>query len=503
MKKIYLFLTKLSLVGCSLWAQSLEIPQDQLHKSFDEFYQLLSIPNDAHFPEQVSANVAFMEEAFVKRNFKVQTLETETSPLLLASRSYPGNKHTALIYLQVDGQPVDPSFWHQEDPFMPVLKKSVSGPQAYEIISWESLKGEIDPEWRIFARSTSDSKGAILMFLTALDILAKKEINPVCNLKVIMDFEEEISSPSFAPAVREYRDLLAADMLLILDGPRHISNRPTLTFGARGIAQITLTTYGPIVPQHSGHYGNYAPNPGFRLSRLLASMKDEKGRVTLPGFYDGVNLDEDTRKLLAGVPDNEAQIQRKIGIAYPDQVAPNYQEALQYPSLNIRGLSSGWVGKKARTIVPSTATAEIDIRFVPETDPNRLIQLVRDHIESQGYYLTEKSPTGVERLKHPRIATFTSSVGYMSFRTDVHSLPGKWLQRALTDEFGEPPVIIRSAGGSIPLAPVVNELGMPAVLVPTVNRDNNQHSPNENIRVGNYIDGIRTNLAYLTTAIGE
>ena len=484
-----------------LSAQPPQISAKQLHTSFQEFYQLLSLPNDAHYPNQVAANIAYMEKAFAQRGFEVQSLKTDTSPLLLASRNWPGKKHTALIYLQVDGQPVDPSFWQQEDPFKPVLKKTVSGTQAYEIIDWDLLYGDLDPEWRIFARSTSDSKGAIQMFLTALDILEQAGKSPVCNLKVIMDFEEEISSPSFAPAVRTYRDLLAADMLLILDGPRHYSNQPTLTFGARGIAEITLTTYGPIVPQHSGHYGNYAPNPALILSQLLASMKDPKGRVTIPGFYDGVSLDESTRSILTAVPDNEAQIQRRIGIAFPDSVASSYQEALQYPSLNIRGLSSGWVGNKARTIVPATATAEIDIRFVPETDPNRLIKLVYDHIKAQGFFLTDQSPTGAERLANPRIATFTSSVGYQAFRTDFQSIAGKWLIKALTREFGSPPVIIRSAGGSIPLAPVVNELGIPAVLVPTVNRDNNQHSPNENIRVGNYLDGIRTNLAYLCTEI--
>ncbi|MEM9717687.1 MAG: M20/M25/M40 family metallo-hydrolase [Bacteroidota bacterium] len=502
MKKIFPLFTMIMCLGYGSKSQNTVIPKEMLDKGFEEFYQLLSLPNDAHYPEQVAANVAYMERAFTQRDFQVQRLETETSPLLLASKYYPGNTQTVLVYLQVDGQPVDPSFWYQEDPFKPVLKTPISGNRAYKAIEWEQLYSEnLDPEWRIFARSTADSKGAIVMFMTALDMLVAKGKKPVCNLKVIMDFEEEISSPSFAPAVRQYREALAADMLLILDGPRHISNQPTLTFGARGIADLTLTTYGPIVPQHSGHYGNYAPNPALILSKLLASMKDEQGRVVIPGFYNGIELDEETRQLLAGVPDNEAQIQRKIGIAFPDQVAPTYQESLQYPSLNIRGMSSGWVGDKVRTIVPSTATAEIDIRFVPETDPLHLIQLVTEHIEKQGFYITDKAPTGQERLKHPRIVTLTSGVGYMSFRTDVNSVAGRWLRRALTKEFGSPPVIIRNAGGSIPLAPVVNELGIPAVLVPTVNRDNNQHSPNENIRVGNFIDGIRTNLAYLTTPI--
>ena len=173
-------------------------------------------------------------------------------------------------------------------------------------------------------------------------------------------------------------------------------------------------------------------------------------------------------------------------------VAPTYQESLQYPSLNVRGLRSGWVGEEARTIVPATATAEIDIRLVLESDPDRLIKLVRDHIANQGYYLTEGEPTGEERATHKRICQFSSSTSYLAFRTDFDSEVGRWLDRALVNAFGEAPIKQRTSGGSIPISPFVIELGVPAVTVPTVNRDNNQHSPNENIRIGNYVDGIKT-----------
>ena len=168
-----------------------------------------------------------------------------------------------------------------------------------------------------------------------------------------MDFEEELGSPELPKAVEKYSKELASDMLIIFDGPRHISNQPTLTFGARGIAEVTLTVFGPRVPQHSGHYGNYAPNPAVRLSQLIASMKDADGRVTIPGFYDGIHLDEATKEILAQVPDDEMVIQRSIGIAAPDKVGANYQEAIQYPSLNVRGMRSGWVGIRSRTIVPA------------------------------------------------------------------------------------------------------------------------------------------------------
>ena len=461
--------------------------------SLDPLKELLAIPNDAHFPEDIERNVQWCEQHFSRKGFTTQRLETPGAPLLLAERASnaPGAK-TVLIYLQVDGQPVDPDFWDQEDPYEAILKKKAESGE-WEPIDWSLLRADtIDPEWRIFARSTSDSKGAVNMFLTAMDMINDRGETPNFNMKVVMDFEEEMGSPNLPRAVRDYRDTLAADMLIIFDGPRHIANKPTLTFGARGISDITLTVFGPKVPQHSGHYGNWAPNPAVRLSQLISSMKDENERVTIAGFYDGITLSEEVKATLDAVPDRESYINKRLGVAKGTGVAPTYQESLQYPSLNVRGMSSGWVGEEARTIVPATATAEIDIRLVLESDPDRLIQLVRVHIANQGYYVTDREPTARERETHDRICQFTSSTSYLAFRTDFDSEVGRWLDRALTRAFGETPIKQRTSGGSIPISPFVIELGVPAVTVPTVNRDNNQHSPNENIRIGNYVDGIKT-----------
>jgi acetylornithine deacetylase/succinyl-diaminopimelate desuccinylase-like protein len=313
-----------------------------------------------------------------------------------------------------------------------------------------------------------------------------------------MDCEEELGSPNLPAAVEKYRGKLAADMLVILDGPRHISNLPTLTFGARGIATMRLTTYGPRVPQLSGHYGNYAPNPALRLAQLLASMKDEDGRVIIEGFYDGIMLDETTRQILAQVPDDEAVIQQNLGIAEPDKVAPTYQEALQYPSLNIRGMASAWVGSKVRTIIPDAAVANLDIRTVKESDPQRLVDLVISHIRKQGYHICDQEPNEQERAQYPKLISLGHEISYGAFRTDFDEEVSIWLDLALTRMFGQSPIKIRTSGGSIPIAPFVQTLGIPAVTVPIVNRDNNQHSPNENIRIGNYLEGIYTYLAFLT-----
>ena len=195
----------------------------------------------------------------------------------------------------------------------------------WEEIPWELIE-EYNDDRRVFARSTSDAKGPVAMFLAALDALAEAQIEPNYNLKIIMDFEEELGSPRLPAAVKENAKLLAADMLIIFDGPRHITNRPTLSFGARGIATITLTTYGPIVPQHSGHFGNYAPNPALRLSKLLASMKDDDGRVIIPGFYDGIILTPETETILRAVPDDENQIRERLQLGSVDKVGSYYQE---------------------------------------------------------------------------------------------------------------------------------------------------------------------------------
>lgn len=498
--KPYLILFLL-LIECNLYGQALD--RDRLDEtarkyatsSFPMLRELLSIPNDAFYPDAIEQNIQWCEKAFSQRGFSQTRIETETVPLLLAERKHSNAKKTVLIYLQIDGQPVDPTRWFQKSPYTPTLKRK-NDAGDWEALPWSSISDYQD-DWRVFARSASDAKGPVAMFLTALDASADLNLAPNYNLKVIMDFEEELGSPQLPKAVTKNATLLAADMLIIFDGPRHITNRPTLTFGARGIATLQLTTYGPVVPQHSGHFGNYAPNPALRLSKLLASMKDDEGRVTIEGFYEGISIDAETEKILRAVPDDEAQIKDRLQIAKTDQVGSYYQESIQYPSLNIRGMQSGWIDEKVRTIIPGWARAEIDVRLVLESDPNRLIHLIANHIGQQGFYVIEREPTREERLKHAKIATLTHEISYQSFRTDFNSEVGLWLTRALTKAFGEEPIRIRMSGGSIPISPFVTTLDIPAVTVPTVNRDNNQHSPNENLRLGNYREGIKTMLAIL------
>jgi acetylornithine deacetylase/succinyl-diaminopimelate desuccinylase-like protein len=507
--------TLLLLAGAPLAAQGQRLARGELERLADAearravpmLRELLAIPNDAHFPDQLARNREWIERAFEARGFTVRALETAGEPLLLAERSVEQPERRVLVYLQVDGQPVDPSHWVLAPPFEPTLAEpdpDAGAPFGWRAIPWSRLEGPWDPEWRVFARSASDAKGPIAMLLAALDALERAGRRPSYDLALVLDFEEELGSPHLPDAVERHRQALAADLLVIFDGPRHPSNRPTLQFGARGIATVTLEVYGPRVPQHSGHYGNWAPNPAQRLAVLLASMKGEDGRVRIPGFYDGVELDQATRELLRRVPDDEDAIRRSLGIAAPDAVGASLQEAIQFPSLNVRGLSSAWVGDAARTVVPASAVAELDLRLVPETPGERQVELVRAWVEEQGYHLIEgREPTDEERAAHPKIARFDAEISYQAFRTPYDSQVGRWLGRALRRAFGAAPIRVRMAGGSIPISPFVTTLGVPAVSVPTVNADNNQHSPNENLRLGNWVEGIRTFLAILDEPITE
>jgi acetylornithine deacetylase/succinyl-diaminopimelate desuccinylase-like protein len=459
--------------------------------------EALAIPNDALFAEQVEDNVRWSEAQFQARGFTTRRLETGGPPLLLAERQDGGGDPTVLIYLQLDGQPVDPSRWEPPTPYQAVLKAPTG--DGWTPIPWDRLADGYDPDWRVFGRSAADAKGPVVMMLAALDAMAAGGMRIPYRLKVVMDFEEELGSPHLPGAVERHREALAADALAIFDGPMHASNRPTLVYGARGIATVTLTVFGPRLPQHSGHFGNFVPNPAQRLAELLADMKGDDGRVTLPGFYAGVEIDEATRKELARTPVDEAALKARLGIAQAEGVAPSYQESLQYPSLNIRGLRSAWVGAQSRTIIPATATAELDLRLVPETDAHRLVGLVRDHVRSAGYHLIAgAAPTDEERTRYPRLAAFDYEISYGAFRTPFDAPAGRWLERALTRAEAASPVQIRTMGGSIPIAPFVLELGVPAIAVPTANPDNNQHSPNENLRLGNLAAGIRIYLAILT-----
>lgn len=472
------------------------------HNAITILKELLSIPNDAQYPAAIDNNITWLKIAFEKRAFTVTLLPSPARPFLFAEKMVGRLMPTVLFYMHFDGQPATTTGWKQENPFIPVIKEKKDN--EWKTIDWKKLEEKYDPEWRVFARSSSDDKGPIAMFLAAIDKLKKEGKDQAYNIKLILDSEEEKGSPNLPAMVKKYSKLLKADRLVILDGPRHTSNEPTLIFGCRGVAQLNLEVFGPRNDLHSGHYGNYAPNPAFELSVLLASMKTEKGEVLIPGFYKGIHLTEEMKIELKKVPDNKKKINEIAGIAQEVNPLISYQEGLQFPSLNILNLSSGQPGIGTRNIVPAAARAQLDIRLVPENDPAHLESILKEFITSKGFHIIpERKPTEEERRIYPKIISFGFTVSSLAFVTEMNSPAGNWLSKCLEKTFHKAPVKIRMAGGTVPIAPFIKELGIPAVLVPTVNPDNNQHAADENLRLGNYFEGIELIGIILTTAFGE
>jgi acetylornithine deacetylase/succinyl-diaminopimelate desuccinylase-like protein len=475
-----------------------------VQKNFAEYLELLALPDVADNAADIQRNAAFIEHAFAQRGFATQRLPNPANrPLVFARLGSVAGAKTILFYIHFDGQPVVPEEWAQKSPFEPVVKRRDAN-GAWQAVGREALlAAPLDPELRVFARAASDDKAPILMMLTAVDILNASGKTPAFNVSIVVDSEEEIGSPSLAGVVASNAALFKSDALVILDGPAHPSGRPTLVFGNRGIAQARLVVYGPRAPLHSGHFGNYAPNPAFRLASLLAGMKDDDGRVRIPGYYDGVTLTDADRGEMAAAGDDEATLKTRIGIARAERVGATYQESLQYPSLNVRGMASASIGAKAANIVPSDATAELDFRTTPETDGRHLFELVRKYIESQGYHLVDATPTDTERASYDKLASFTLGSVQKAERTPMDSPLGRWAFSAVHSQAGPnppvDPVRIRMMGGTVPTDVLVEALHLPFLMIPTVNADNNQHAHDENVRVGNLVSGTQTIFALLTS----
>ena len=288
------------------------------------------------------------------------------------------------------------------------------------------------------------------------------------------------------------------DAWFICDGPVHQSRKPQLVFGVRGVVGFEITVYGPVHGLHSGHYGNWAPNPALMLAQLLAGMKDADGNVVIPGFYDTVEqLGEADRRALETVPDSDKALMDEFGLARTEGEG-SLAERLLLPSLNIRGLASAGVGDKARNVIPPTATAALDIRLVKGNDPKAMVDRVERWIGDQGYTVVQEDPDMDLRRRHPRLAKVTRSEGYVAARTSMDHPLVETLIRAAERAAGEPVVLVPSLGGSLPLYLFTERWSCPMVVVPMANHDDNQHAPDENLRLANLWYGIDLMASILT-----
>jgi acetylornithine deacetylase/succinyl-diaminopimelate desuccinylase-like protein len=464
----------------------------------DEYIALLSLPNVARNLDDMRRNAAHIRTMLERRGVHTELLEVPYSPAVIYGEILtPGATQTLVFYAHYDGQPVEPAEWKDSGPFQPVLRDKALHAGG-KVIPLPAPGQPFNPEWRLYARSAGDDKAPIITILTALDALKAAKIPLRSNIKLFLDGEEEAGSPHLAAIIDKYKQKLSADAWIFCDGPVHQTRKQQVVFGVRGSTTLNITVYGPNRELHSGHYGNWAPNPASMLARLVSSLRDDEGRILVPGFYDDVEpLSEIEKNALAAVPDIDRELRQELGLARAEGNGLRLETLITLPALNIRGLSSAGVGSQSRNVVPSTASASIDIRLVKGMDHRRAVDKLIAHIKQQGYQVVEQEPDDAMRLRYPKICRITRGGGYNAIRAPMDSAIAQKVIRAVREARTEV-ILLPNMGGSLPIAPIADALQRPVIILPIANHDNNQHAHNENMRLQNLWDGIETMAALLT-----
>jgi acetylornithine deacetylase/succinyl-diaminopimelate desuccinylase-like protein len=477
------------------------------HRLLTEFVRMLSIPNVASDTPNVQKNANYLVAEMQKRGLKPRLLETadkKVPPVVYGEYNTAAATKTVIFYAHYDGQPTDPADWNGSKPWEPTLR-SAPLEKGGKTIAFPKVGEKIDPEWRLYARSASDDKAGVFAILTALDALIAKDVKPTVNIKFFFEGEEEAGSPNLEDILAKYKDLLKADAFIVCDGPVHQSGRKQVVFGVRGVTGVDITVYGANRPLHSGHYGNWSPNPALTLAKLLSSMKDDRGNIVVKGWNDDVEpLGPVELKAIKDAPAFDDELKKQLGIAYTEGGGKSLLELINQPSLNIAGIKSGDVGALSRNVIPSTANVVMDLRLVKGNDVDRQVEKLRKHIELQGFYVIDRDPTDAERLKNPFIAKFLHrSGGYNAQRTRMDLPISKAVIEAVQRTTKDPIVRMPTLGGSLPLSIIEETLGQPTITVPIANYDNNQHAENENIRIQNLWDGIEVFASLMTMNFAE
>lgn len=465
-----------------------------------DFVSLLSIPNEASDTKNIRMNADWIVKAMQARGLNprlLQAMDPAAPAAIYGEWNVPGAKRTLLFYAHYDGQPANAEDWTVTPPWTPVFRI----PSANQNVSLQQLTYPVPAEMRIYSRSASDDKAGVMAILTAFDAVKGVGKPLTSNLKFLFEGEEEAGSPHLGEITEANKGVLKADAWILIDGPVHPTGKKQVDFGVRGDVNVDISVYGPVRPLHSGHYGNWAPNPAMKLVRLLATMKDDSGHVLIEGWYDDVTpLSELELQAVREAPSADGELKSELGIAKPDGDGKSLLEMILQPSLNINGIRSADVGDRARNVVPPVAMATLDLRLVKGNDYKRQYEKLVNHIRKQGYLIVDHEPTMEERRKNANIARVTLQPGAYNAQRTAMDLPvATFVLKAVQSTSTEPIVKLPSSGGSLPLSIVESNLECPLISVPLANHDNNQHAENENLRLQNFWNGIET-LATLYTA---
>jgi acetylornithine deacetylase/succinyl-diaminopimelate desuccinylase-like protein len=449
-----------------------------------EFVTLLAIPNVANDGANIERNATAIAAMLERRGLKARVLRLEGAPpVVVGDLPARGAARTIAFYAHYDGQPADTARWNGL-PWTPVLR----GADGAELPI--AAGAPLDPESRLYARSSGDDKAPIIAMLVALDAMRANRRAPAFNLRLVFEGEEEAGSPHLSDYLARYPDVLRPDAWIICDGPVHQSGRMELAFGARGTVGVDLTVYGPVKGLHDGHYGNWAPNPIVRLTHLIDSMRDEEGRILIAGFGEEARPPSRAElAALAAVPDIEVQLKREFAIGGTEGAGKPLNELLMRPALNVRGIQSGSVGERATNTIQTEARASIDFRLVPVQTPESVRAQVERHIAAQGYTIVDHAPDAATRMAHDKLVMVEWGPGYPSARTPL-DLPLSREIAGLLTAAGHEPVLLPTLGGSVPMYLFQQPRSTPTLILPIANHDDNQHAPNENLRLKNLWDGI-------------
>lgn len=469
----------------------------------EEYRAFVALPNVTVDRAGIQRNADAILAMMRRRGIDARLLTVATpnaNPVVYGEVNVPGATRTVVLYAHFDGQPVNPAKWAPGwEPFNPQFATAPAEQGGKIITTWHP-GDRVDPSWRLTGRGSADDKAGVMTILNAYAALTATGARPSVNLKFFFDGEEEIGSPRLAEFITQHRDRLRADLWLILDGPSHPAGRKTVYFGVRGDVNLHLTVFGAKRPLHSGNYGNWAPNPAWALVRLLATMRDDQGRVLIPGFYDDVTpLTPAEQAALDAIPPVEDALRRELGLAQAEQPGRTLFAGFTLPTLNINGIAAADVGAQAANIIPNVARATLDLRLVAGNDARRQIDKVVAHIRGQGWHVLDRDPTEAERAQHPKLIRIDAkSAGNNAQRTPMDAPLARAVVAAVQSTVDYPVVLQPTLGGTLPLIVIERMLGAQLVTVPIANADNNQHAENENVQVQFLWDGIETYAALMT-----
>ena len=433
----------------------------------NELIDLLKIPSisaDANYKEDVIKTADAVKIALEKAGCdKVEICETPGYPVVYAEKIIDSNLPTVLVYGHYDVQPADPIELWDSPPFEPVIKKTA-----------------IHPEGAIFARGACDDKGQMYMHVKAFEYMVKNNNLP-CNVKFMIEGEEEIGSPSLEWFVKRNQEKLANDVILISDTGMISNTQPSITTGLRGLSYVEVEVTGPNRDLHSGLYGGAVANPINILTKMIASLHDENNHITIPQFYDKVvELTNEERAEMAKAPFSLEEYKKALDIdeVYGEKGYTTNERNSIRPTLDVNGIWGGYIGEGAKTVIPSKAFAKISMRLVPDQTPDEITELFKTHFESL-------APKAVK-------VKVTAHHGGFPYVTPIDNIAYKAANKAYTKTFGKPAIPQRS-GGSIPIVALFeNELKSKSILMGFGLDSDAIHSPNEHYGVFNYLKGIET-----------